>query len=88
MFFIGIFGGGVKQKAMGSTSQRNCPRCHNTTPWIVYDTTKYFSLFFIPVARWGKRYFISCPICGETIALDSRDEARGFIDHDYSQTER
>ncbi|UCF07135.1 MAG: zinc-ribbon domain-containing protein [bacterium] len=75
MFFIGIFGGGEKAKEIGRTEPKNCPRCHNTHPWTVYEVSKYFSFFFIPVARWGYRYIASCPICRESYGLHSKEEA-------------
>jgi len=75
MFFVGIFGGGLKSRELGVTHPKTCPRCHNTEPWTLYKTSKYFSLFFIPVAHWGHRYLVSCPICGEARELGSREEA-------------
>ena len=79
MFFIGIFGGGEKAVELGLTSPLVCPRCQNTEPWTVFEIHKYFSAFFIPVARWGRRYAASCPICGEIRPFASRKEAEGFI---------
>lgn len=75
MFFMGIFGGGEKAEELGRTSPHTCPRCHNTEPWTVFEVHKYFSAFFIPVARWSRRYLASCSICGETHPFASREEA-------------
>lgn len=74
MFFIGIFGGGTKARRLGSTRRRECPRCRNTEPWTVIETSKYFSAFFIPIARWGRRRIACCPICGEEAEPDSRGD--------------
>jgi hypothetical protein len=30
---------------------------------------KQFTVFFIPIARWGRREFEACGICGAAIAL-------------------
>ena len=30
----------------------------------------YFSLFFIPVVKWNKRYFVRSTCCGSTYSLD------------------
>jgi hypothetical protein len=79
MFFVGIFGGGVKASHLGTSLPRNCPRCHNTQPWSVYETKRYFSFFFIPVATWGRHCHLSCPICGERTDLDSCEEAERLI---------
>jgi hypothetical protein len=75
MFFIGIIGGGIRAKPLGASHPRICPRCHNTEPWTVYETSKYLSLFFVTIARWNRRYHMTCPICHETLDIDSREEA-------------
>jgi hypothetical protein len=30
---------------------------------------KQFTVFFIPIVRWGRREFEACGICGAAIAL-------------------
>ena len=47
---------------------RTCPRCHNTTQWTKMREFKQFTLFFIPVARWKRRQFEICGICGAAVA--------------------
>ena len=61
-----IFGYGIKQKVLGPGDIRTCPRCHNTTQWTRMSEFKQVSLFFIPVARWGRKEFEVCGICGAT----------------------
>ncbi len=78
MFFIGIFGVDTPAKWLGVTVPRTCPRCHNAVPWTIYETRRRFSFFFIPIFSWGRRYHASCPICGETLILDSLEEALGL----------
>lgn len=65
--FFFLFGYGVKQKQLGAGEVRTCPRCHNTTQWARMQEYKEFSLFFIPVARWNRREFDVCTICGAMI---------------------
>lgn len=64
MFF---FGYGTKQKLLGAGATRTCPRCHNTTQWNRVREFKQFSVFFIPVARWKRRQFEVCGICGAAV---------------------
>ena len=66
LFFL--FGYGAKQKHLGPGEVRTCPRCHNTTQWSRVREFKQFSLFFIPVARWNRRQFEVCGICGAAVA--------------------
>jgi hypothetical protein len=66
MFFL--FGFGTKQKSLGAGQVRACPRCHNTTQWMRLRQFNQLSVFFIPVARWKRRQFEACSICGASIA--------------------
>ena len=38
-------------------------------------TFQQFTLFFIPLFRFGKRYFVTCPSCGAVYEL-AKDEGR------------
>lgn len=66
MFFI--FGFGPKQEDLGPGLTRTCVRCGNTAVWQRIRESKRFTLFFIPIARWGKREFEACPICGYAVS--------------------
>lgn len=78
MFFIGIFGVDTLAKPLGVTAPKTCPRCHNAVPWTIFETSRRFTFFFIPIIGWGRRYHVSCPICGETMTLGSLEEALGL----------
>ncbi|WP_026373229.1 zinc-ribbon domain-containing protein [Agrococcus lahaulensis] len=65
MFFI--FGFGPKQEEVGPGLTRTCVNCNNTAVWRRIRESKRFTLFFIPIARWGKREFEACPICGYAV---------------------
>ena len=62
-----LFGFGTKQQHLGPGETRTCPRCHNITTWERIREFHQFTLFFIPVARWKRRYLETCSICGETV---------------------
>ena len=66
LFFL--FGYGTKQKSLGAGEVRTCPRCHNTTQWMRTREFKQVTVFFIPVARWKRRQFEVCGICGAAVA--------------------
>jgi endogenous inhibitor of DNA gyrase (YacG/DUF329 family) len=78
MFFIGVFGIDTRARPLGVTSPTTCPRCRNAAAWTILETSRRFTFFFIPIVGWGRRYLVSCPICGETTALGSREEALGL----------
>lgn len=66
MFFF-LFGIGTKQQHLGAGEVRTCPRCHNTTQWARLKEYRQLSVFFIPVARWKRRRFEVCGICGAAV---------------------
>ena len=67
MFFI--FGFGAKQQDLGPGQTRTCARCNNTTVWGRTRESKQFTLFFIPIARWGRHEYEVCGICGNAVAV-------------------
>jgi zinc-ribbon family len=67
MFFL--FGFGSTQKDLGPGEVRTCPNCGNTTPWRRVRTIKQLSVFFLPIARWGRRQLEVCGICGTAVEV-------------------
>ena len=65
VFFL--FGFGSKQTHEGPGQVRTCPRCGNTSQWARVRQFRQITVFFIPVARWGRRRFEVCGICGTTV---------------------
>ena len=63
MFFI--FGINQKEQQLEFDQVVICNNCgkygHNTV-WMTYS---YFMLFFIPLFKWGRRYFVKMSCCGE-----------------------
>ena len=67
MFFL--FGFGTKEQHLGSGEVRTCPRCGNTTQWARIRQSKQVTVFFVPVARWGRRQHEVCGVCGTTVEV-------------------
>ena len=65
MFFL--FGFGTKQRDLGPGAVRTCPNCGNTSQWQRVREFKQFSVFFLPLARWGRRRLEVCTICGVAV---------------------
>jgi hypothetical protein len=72
-FIIGITSGSA---ALGT---RKCGRfaCCGMSGQFAVVTCAYrqFTLFFLPLFRFGKRFFVSCPSCGAVYEMD-REEGR------------
>ena len=62
MFFL--FGFGTKQRELGAGEVRTCPNCGNTTRWARVRQFRQVTVFFVPVARWGRTDLEVCPVCG------------------------
>lgn len=67
MFFF--FGVGSRQQDLGPGQTRTCPRCGNTTAWRRLRQSTQLTVFFVPVARWGRRELETCGVCGESVAV-------------------
>jgi hypothetical protein len=64
-----LFGFGTRQKLVGPGTTRTCPRCHNTTQWSRMRSYKQFTVFFVPLLRWKRRYFETCGVCGAAVEV-------------------
>ncbi|MCW2685035.1 MAG: uncharacterized protein JWP33_2948 [Blastococcus sp.] len=67
MFFL--FGFGTKQQDLGAGEVRTCPRCGNTSQWARMRQFSQFSVFFVPLARWGRQQLEVCGICGTAVEV-------------------
>lgn len=63
MFFIGIFGIETKQKEIRDVQNMICKACGSMTSLRLIKTYNYFHFFFIPLFRWGTRYFLISRCC-------------------------
>ncbi len=65
MFFL--FGFGSKQQDLGPGEVRTCPRCGGTTRFARVRQFRQVTVFFVPVARWGRRQLEVCGIGGAAV---------------------
>lgn len=52
---------------------------HNTVTWLVARTSRKACLFFVPVAKWQREYWMYCPICSAAAPLDSKEQAETLV---------
>ena len=84
MFFI--MGLSDKQDKLDFIQTAICPSCGSYGRIEVYCVYSYFSLFFIPLIKWNRRYFIKMSCCGMGCELDKetgdaiRKGERSYID--------
>ena len=83
MFFI--FGVNSGQKEIGSFGPVICGACGSYGRYQVYMTYMCLSLFFIPVLKWGRKYYAETSCCQSLYELDpqaGRRLSRGEADRD------
>ena len=69
MFFIG--GISNKEKKLNYIQSIACSRCDTFGRMEVYMTYMYFSIFFIPIFKWNKKYFVKNTCCNSIYILDN-----------------
>ena len=67
VFFL--FGFGTKQRDLGPGEVRTCPTCGNTSTWARVRENRQLTVFFVPVARWGRKHLEVCTICGTAVQV-------------------
>lgn len=78
MFFV--FGISTKEKEIDFTQTTICFSCGSYGRYEVFMTYTHLSLFFIPVLRWNKEYYIRMSCCNSLYSIDSelgKDIERG-----------
>ena len=68
MFFIMGVTQGSKQ--IGFRQNIVCPVCGRHGSWIIYMTYTVLTLFFIPIFKWNRQYFVRTTCCDRTWQLD------------------
>lgn len=79
MFFIMGISQGKKELNFGQTMI--CGTCGRYGRYDVFMTYMYLSLFFIPVFKWKKQYYVTSSCCGTVYGLNpekGRQIARGM----------
>ncbi|GKU25035.1 zinc ribbon domain-containing protein [Clostridium folliculivorans] len=61
--------GKVTRKFIGGVFERTCNYCNQTNVWRLCIATTWFTLFFIPIIPYKKKYQIACPSCGSYVEL-------------------
>lgn len=59
-----------KEKNIDFTQTIVCSNCGAYGRYEVFMTYSYFSLFFIPILRWNKKYYVKNTCCGSLYTID------------------
>lgn len=69
MFFIGGISNG--EKKLDYIQNTICSKCGKFSRMEVYMTYMCFSLFFIPIFKWNRKYFVKYTCCNSIYILDN-----------------
>lgn len=69
MFFIGGITQGTKELVYNAAAMI-CGRCGRYGRYQVFMTYMCLSFFFIPIFKWGRKYYVKTSCCGTVYQLD------------------
>lgn len=69
MFFI--FSISTKEKEIDFVQTTICPSCSSYGRYEVFMTYTHFSLFFIPIFKWNKKYYVRTSCCNSLYGIDN-----------------
>lgn len=93
MFFIGIMGIDVKSKEIRDINNITCKHCGRFGMYKLVKEYSYFHFFFIPLFRWGVKYYLISRCCQNVFSISKEKGKRledgldTFVDTDELQYE-
>jgi hypothetical protein len=69
MFFFGIFGLQSKQKEIRDINNITCKKCGRISAYKLIKSFSYFHIFFIPIFKWGTKYFLVARCCNSVFQI-------------------
>jgi hypothetical protein len=72
-----VYGYRSRNKVLGQVAYE-CEKCHQVTYHAGVRTTRWLTLFFIPVIPFSKKTTARCGACGFQKQLDNKDADRVF----------
>ena len=67
-----------RDKVLAEGIERGCLKCLRTTPHVLVEERRQLSIFFLPVWRWNRRWYLVCGGCGrpEPVPLEEVEVLR------------
>jgi len=85
-----IWGWGNQYRKVADAGIMRCRNCRNYSTFEIRELAKNFKLYFIPVAKWGRRYYLVCNTCEAVYELENErldqilSEISGIPDNETS----
>ena len=83
MFFIGGITQGTKELVYNAAAMI-CGRCGRYGRYQVFMTYMCLSFFFIPILKWGRKYYVKTSCCGTVYQLNEEVGKRIAAGEDVS----
>jgi hypothetical protein len=71
VFFFGIFGVDTKSKEIKDINNITCKQCGRYGVYRLVKQYSYFHFFFIPLFKWGEKYFVVSRCCKSVFNLNT-----------------
>lgn len=65
-----LVGWGKNAKHEADLGIMKCSNCSNYAPFVLITTKRKATLYFIPVAKWDKKYYMMCGVCEAGLEMD------------------
>ena len=71
-----IAGWGKDAKVLAFVGLMKCQNCNNYSMWYLVEISSKVKVYFIPVAKYGSKYFVMCNVCenGYEVDKDKKNE--------------
>jgi hypothetical protein len=69
VFFVGIFGVETKEKVIRDVQNLVCKSCGSMTSYKLIKTYSFFHFFFIPLFKWGEKYYLFSRCCNKAFEI-------------------
>lgn len=69
-----IIGWGRKVKEVVDAGLLYCKHCKNTAPFTVQRSHRYFSVIFIPILKWSRKFYLTCPVCDSAYEISKEEK--------------
>ena len=66
-----VAGWGKDAKVIAYLGIRKCPNCRNYDHWQLYEVQKKVTAFFVPIAKWGAKYYMVCNVCEGSYEIEA-----------------
>jgi len=76
MFIFGLIASVAdREKVLAEGIERGCLECLRTAPHVLVEERRQLSVFFLPLWRWNRRWYLVCSACGHAEPLSREDAA-------------